>query len=63
MSMLLQVLIWGGVIIAVYVLIAVFVAVWTIFKHRDEAYKIRFEEFVKARRRVRHKIGVDQDER
>jgi len=63
MSMVIQVLIWGGVIIAGYVVIAVFVAVWTILKHRDEAYKIRFEEFIKAKRRVRQKIGADQDER
>jgi hypothetical protein len=56
MKIFMGALIWGGAVIVAYVTIAVLLAAWTVLKHREEAYKVRYEEFIQAKQRVQQKL-------
>ncbi len=52
MSIFNQAVIWGGVVLTIYGIIAILLVLWTILKRRDELYRAKYEEFLRQKHRV-----------
>ena len=60
MNVLMEAFVWAALVITVYVIIAFSYAIWTLLKRRDESYRMRYEEFIKAKHRVQNKLKEER---